>query len=478
MFSSARLWLIAILILHPFVAWPSLSGDTRSITAHMNAGRWADADRELVTYLTEFPEKAWAYSSHVWVLQNLKDFARARARADDGLRKWPDDSKIKAAYARVLVAEATNLAPQDAHALIEKAVQLDARDSTEFALAKSYRTLGHTEKAAELMEAGTRKYPKYEPFQTALEYTRYVHFTNVISGGKPDQIKKSVEQALHWLNPAKALGEQFYYNRMLHVGLRALNDQAYFESTYQSLMKRFTEDAQVYDDYGFYLYANYRIHHQATPELKAKAISYRRKAFALFWKKNQKPATIKNLGFPLKGRYAIWSEFGGTAMTHNGLSAYCYDFAATDGENNIRKPGGPGKENSEYFMFGQPVFAVAAGKVSGVISGFPDNAPGDFAGEANTITIDHGAYYSFYAHMKADGVLVKEGQSVKAGDLIGYAGNSGMSSESHLHFCINGKLSADVTVPFEFRPTGIIEKSGIKIKSSRPYREDDIVIFQ
>ncbi|MEM7184340.1 MAG: M23 family metallopeptidase, partial [Spirochaetota bacterium] len=125
-----------------------------------------------------------------------------------------------------------------------------------------------------------------------------------------------------------------------------------------------------------------------------------------------------------------------------------------------------------------PVYAVNDGIVSGVIAGYFDNPPGGFSASGNTITINHGSYSSFYAHLKYEGIVVKEKQKVKRGQLIGYNGNTGMSSESHLHFCVySNRLPEYITIPFRFQKGKLITKSGKMIRSSRPYREGEIALF-
>ena len=61
-------------------------------------------------------------------------------------------------------------------------------------------------------------------------------------------------------------------------------------------------------------------------------------------------------------------------------------------------------------------------------------------GYGNIIIISHGfGYESYYAHLSK--IMVKPGQKVKRGDLIGLVGNTGRSTAPHLHYeiRINGK---------------------------------------
>ena len=74
---------------------------------------------------------------------------------------------------------------------------------------------------------------------------------------------------------------------------------------------------------------------------------------------------------------------------------------------------------------GTPIYATADGKVAVVDV--------KFSGYGKMVEIDHGfGYRSRYAHMH--GFAVREGQNVKRGDLIGYVGNTGMSTAPHLHY--------------------------------------------
>lgn len=80
---------------------------------------------------------------------------------------------------------------------------------------------------------------------------------------------------------------------------------------------------------------------------------------------------------------------------------------------------------------GTPIYATADGKIALLDV--------KFSGYGKVLEIDHGfGYRTRYAHMH--GFAVRVGQNVKRGDLIGYVGNTGMSTAPHLHYevLING----------------------------------------
>ena len=80
------------------------------------------------------------------------------------------------------------------------------------------------------------------------------------------------------------------------------------------------------------------------------------------------------------------------------------------------------------------IVAAAAGTV--IWSGWRSG------GSGNTIIIDHGGgVTTLYLHIKEGGLLVKEGQKVKAGQTIAKVGSTGLSTGPHLHFevRINGE---------------------------------------
>lgn len=74
--------------------------------------------------------------------------------------------------------------------------------------------------------------------------------------------------------------------------------------------------------------------------------------------------------------------------------------------------------------FGAPVYAAAAGTVE---------QAGWNGGYGRYVKIDHGnGYETAYGHMS--GVAVADGEAVRKGDIIGFAGSSGYSTGPHIHF--------------------------------------------
>jgi murein DD-endopeptidase MepM/ murein hydrolase activator NlpD len=81
---------------------------------------------------------------------------------------------------------------------------------------------------------------------------------------------------------------------------------------------------------------------------------------------------------------------------------------------------------------GTPIYATGDGVV--------ERKKGKMTGYGKVVVIDHGyGYESLYAHMSK--IIVKPGEKVKRGQVIGYVGNTGRSTGPHLHYEIkkNGK---------------------------------------
>ena len=72
----------------------------------------------------------------------------------------------------------------------------------------------------------------------------------------------------------------------------------------------------------------------------------------------------------------------------------------------------------------------------------------------NCVIIDHGnAEYSVLAHMQEGSVMVKAGERVAAGQVIGKLGNSGDAFGPHLHYQLQSgpQLFHDQGLPFRFQ---------------------------
>ena len=73
----------------------------------------------------------------------------------------------------------------------------------------------------------------------------------------------------------------------------------------------------------------------------------------------------------------------------------------------------------------------------------------------NTLVIDHGMnVFSSYAHMSV--LNVKEGDTVKKGDIIGKSGNTGFTTGPHLHFTIS--VGTTFVNPYLFIDSPVLEK--------------------
>ncbi len=118
---------------------------------------------------------------------------------------------------------------------------------------------------------------------------------------------------------------------------------------------------------------------------------------------------------PYKGKVRISQGFNGK-FSHKGNSQYAVDFS---------------------MKVGSKVFASRGGLVVKLKENSSKGGGIKYIKDANYLIIKHNdGTYAKYAHLQYQGVLINKGQTVKAGQLIAYSGNTGYSNGPHLHFVV------------------------------------------
>jgi hypothetical protein len=145
---------------------------------------------------------------------------------------------------------------------------------------------------------------------------------------------------------------------------------------------------------------------------------------------------------------------------------YAIDFVQIDTKSLTFT--GDEHQNSSYHCYNQDLLAVADGKVVVAKDGIPENIPhsgklaeplslDNIAG--NNIILDLGnGKFAFYAHLIPGSLKVKVGDQVTTGQVIGKLGNSGNSTEPHLHFHMVDRASALAAngIPYGFDQFNLI----------------------
>lgn len=167
---------------------------------------------------------------------------------------------------------------------------------------------------------------------------------------------------------------------------------------------------------------------------------------------NVEPALDFPYGLPFqRGKsYKLIQGFGGAFSHQSAASWYALDFAMAIGEK---------------------VCAARAGVVVLVKEDSREGGPSrKYKGKDNHLVILHkDGTLAYYVHLRHQGVLVEEGQSVERGQLLGLSGNTGYSTRPHLHFVIRKPTqNGPIAIPFRFdqvKPSKL--RVGRKIRRKR-----------
>ena len=164
--------------------------------------------------------------------------------------------------------------------------------------------------------------------------------------------------------------------------------------------------------------------------------------------RHRPPRDAVRIGVPFTDQWEVASG-GRSALVNNhwtlAVQRDAIDFVRLVDGKTYR---GDRSRLENFFIFGQPLVAVADGRVTEAVDAHPDLPVGgntwrDMAG--NHVVIDIGdGHYVLYGHMKLGSLRVRVGEQVRRGQVIGQVGDSGNSDEPHLHLQVQNKPTFDV----------------------------------
>jgi hypothetical protein len=162
------------------------------------------------------------------------------------------------------------------------------------------------------------------------------------------------------------------------------------------------------------------------------------------------------LAFPLENGTYYVGQGGNHFLVnyHNAgrSQAFAADIVALN-ELGMRAQGIYPEEREDYAIYGETVVSPCAGTVTSAAASIPAQAPGERDGErpaGNHVMIACKGVSVLLAHLQPESVMVDEGQRVATGEPVGRVGNTGNTTEPHLHIhAVAGK------------PEGILEGEGV-----------------
>lgn len=168
----------------------------------------------------------------------------------------------------------------------------------------------------------------------------------------------------------------------------------------------------------------------------------------------------------------FWLTFwGGDSLEQNHhhdtvSQKYAFDFIQTGENGKFFRTNG--KTNEDYFSFGLDIIAPTNGVVVEVVDGLRDNKPGElnsFNFIGNYVMLKHEAnLFSVLGHLRQNSISVKVGEKVSSSQKLGECGNSGYSTDPHLHFHVQ---NSDVFAKMDKNYKKIYVAKGQKIYFER-----------
>ncbi|HLR57042.1 MAG TPA: M23 family metallopeptidase [Beutenbergiaceae bacterium] len=193
-----------------------------------------------------------------------------------------------------------------------------------------------------------------------------------------------------------------------------------------------------------------------------------------------------DLAFPFAGRWLTQNSPANRVPSHGTAlfaTAYAIDFVPVDERGRtapLRARSWLRPEPPDRFPgFGRPLYAPASGVVVAAHDSQPDHdvyrglpsvryaltqarraAQGWEALAGNYVFIDTGLAIVALCHLQRGSITVRPGEGIRAGAAIGRCGNSGNSTEPHVHIQAMDGTDAERAHPMEITFSGTLPRNG------------------
>lgn len=190
--------------------------------------------------------------------------------------------------------------------------------------------------------------------------------------------------------------------------------------------------------------------------------------YELFWvgKGLYEPNDSIQLSFPLKNGKFVVTSGGSSNMVNKHFNSKMYWYAVDLAKlNSFGKMWNndflPSKRLDDYPIFGDTLYSPCQGIVLETNKMEPDNPIGIKANKSNFIRLKYSDRYEIMmAHLKHNSIFVDSGDFIIAGQPIALIGNSGKSSEPHLHIHAQ-HYRFDIFAPIKFDGNYLIQNETI-----------------